>query len=519
MQYEHLSFVEAIYELAQRVGVDVPLESVVSASPPQHPGAPAADVYSILAQATQAYQTQLQASPQALAYLEHRGIDIARLHAFQLGYAPAGWQFLRTQLGSRIATPQALLDAGLAVQNEQGNSYDRFRDRMMFPVHDRRGRVIAFGARTLSAEGQPKYLNSPETAVYHKGKELYGLYQARQALRRLDSLLVVEGYMDVLALVQRGIANVVATSGTATTEAQVEQLFRASTHIIFCFDGDSAGREAAWKALKVVLPKLREGHQVSFLFVAENEDPDSWIRLIGAAAFQHAVQQAMPLAEFLFERVQQQHQINLQSIEGRVRLVELLRPLLSNTPYIIRQGILLRLAEVVKIDFERIITLIQGHNEAPPQPVVSPTVNSNHPLPRSPLRLAIALLLQHPELAQVAGPPERWPFLAMPGILLLKKILELLQSRPKLNSGALLEYWRGSEQAPYLAKLLQWPLNIPETGVVAEFEGVLRHLDIENLRERTAQLSQTPLHLLSPQEKEELKASLELEAQLKSAKH
>lgn len=517
MAYEGLSYVEAVYDLAQRAGVPVPQ----TASANQREYERIALLYAHMAQAAQCYQDQLAKTPAALAYLAQRGLDLSLLSAFQLGYAPSGRQFLQARIAQgKPSVQQQLLEAGLISRAENGVFYDRFWERIVFPLHNRQGRVIAFGARTLQATVKPKYLNSPDSVIYHKGQELYGLYQARQALRHPDYLLVVEGYIDVLALAQRGIRTVVATLGTAVTVAQIQQLFRATPYLIFCFDGDAAGQAAAWKALKTALPLLREGLRMSFLFVAANEDPDSWIQRIGAAAFQQQIEQATPWAAFLFTQIQQQHHLNLQRHDDRVRMVELLRPLLSNIDLIVLNGLLVRLVEVVSLDLAHIRLLIHGHtnhtNTDSQQASVAFQATVPQPqavsAPLSRIALALILVLQYPELAKNLDIPqliERWRYLQGREIHLLKKMLEITQTAPKLNSGMLWELVRQWDAQEWLMPLLYQPLAIAEDDLAAVLKDTCYYLVRESLAVRLQQLSQQfPLNAAEKQEYMQLSREL-----------
>jgi DNA primase len=273
MQYDRLNFPEAIEALAKQVGMEVPKQSI---SPQQAEKAAAQQsLYELLAQVAKFYQSQLRTHNRAIEYLKQRGVSGEIAKSFAIGVAPQGWDNLLQKIGQHAK--QALLEVGMLIKKEEGGCYDRFRDRIMFPIHDRRGRIIGFGGRIID-QGEPKYLNSPETPLFQKGHELYGLYQALQANRQLERIIVVEGYMDVIALFQHDITYAVATLGTATSSSHIERLLRHTAEIIFCFDGDQAGRSAAWRALQVTLPLMRDGIQVRFLFLPEGEDPDSLVR-------------------------------------------------------------------------------------------------------------------------------------------------------------------------------------------------------------------------------------------------
>jgi DNA primase len=323
MNYRHLEFVEAVEALAQRLGLDVPHEDDEG----RPATAPTAPLYELLARASSYYQRQLREHPErarAVEYLKSRGLSGEIAAEFKLGYAPPGWDNLTRALGPGEAERNQLVRAGLSVERSE-RAYDRFRDRVMFPILDRRGRTIGFGGRVLG-DDTPKYLNSPEGAIFHKGRELYGAYQAISSSKTLQRVIVVEGYMDVVALAQHGVANAVATLGTSATSDHVEQLFRMVPDVVFCFDGDEAGRRAAWRALETALPRMRDGRQAFFMFLPEGEDPDSLVRSRGGEAFEKLAADAPSLGTFLFDRLVDQ--VDLGTIDGRSRMVELARPLL-----------------------------------------------------------------------------------------------------------------------------------------------------------------------------------------------
>jgi DNA primase len=321
MNYEGLEFVDAVEELARQAGLTVPREAGTRRQPEE-------SLLSTLEAAKRYYQEQLCTHPEAAAYLKKRGVSGEIAHEFEIGFAPAGWTGLTSQLGSSKEKLALLQRAGMLSEGKNG-VYDKFRHRIMFPIHDRRGRVIAFGGRALADDG-PKYLNSPETELFHKGRELYGLYRARKSQAHLERIIVVEGYMDVVALAQFGFSNSVATLGTATTGDQVELVFRAADEVVFCFDGDNAGRKAAWRALESTLPRLREGRQARFLVLPEGEDPDSMVRNRGEAAFADLLATAQPLSGFFFDHYTAL--VDMGSIDGRARLVELAKPQLQSVP-------------------------------------------------------------------------------------------------------------------------------------------------------------------------------------------
>jgi len=469
MEYDHLGFLDAIEELAREAGMELPHDGE-----PLERGPDLRPLYDLLAQTASLYRAQLRHHPQAPAaveYLKQRGLTGEVAAAFGLGFAPPGWDFLLTALGGDAGLQKRLLEAGLVI-DQDGRRYDRFRERIMFPIRDRRGRVIGFGGRILG-DGKPKYLNSPETPVFHKGRELYGLYEALQAHKHLERLLIVEGYMDVIALAQFGITYAVATLGTATTSEHLRMLQRSAPELVFCFDGDRAGRAAAWKALEAALPSATGRQQIRFLFLPEGEDPDTLVRSEGREAFEQRIRRSPPLSEFLFEQLTAQ--VDMESIDGRARLADLARPLLDQVPAgLFRDMLNGRLAALVGVAPSQVAPAGRRIN-----PRRAPRRSSQ---PLTPLRLAIALLLQHPGVSEQAGGiPNDWRRLDRPGISLLSQLLDFVTAYPEMTTGALIERWRGSESYPHLGRLADPSLlsHIPAEGLGDEFVGALRRLNAE----------------------------------------
>lgn len=472
MEYEHMSFPEAVEELAGRVGIPVPKE--VRAT--EELADAGNDLLEVLRDADRYYRRQLREHPhahRAVEYLKDRGLSGEIAARFGLGYAPEGWDNLLRALGADETYRQMLLQAGLLAEKTGGGYYDRFRNRIMFPIHDYRGRIVGFGGRVLD-EADPKYLNSPETLLFHKGREMYGLYLARDAIRREQRALVVEGYMDVVALAQFGLDYAVATLGTATTREHVERLFRFTPDVTFCFDGDRAGRQAAWRALENALPVLRDGRQISFLFLPEGEDPDSLVRKEGTEAFLARQAKAVPLPDFLFETLQKRTDVG--RLDGRARMAELARPILSKIPDgVFRQMMLGRLAEISGLDPEKLSKLVIRPEEATPAGSAA-HVRAGLKKPPSLVRTAVAMLLQHPALGQRVGDPGVFAALDLPGIPLFVTLVELLRTQPGLSTAAVIERFRNSEYQPYLEKLAVWTHPVLEHDVEAEFLGVLEQL-------------------------------------------
>jgi DNA primase len=517
MNYDRLEFLDAVEELAKRNGMEVPKETFQ-----RNASGESVDLYAALDAAAQFFRKQLDANPKAQEYLQQRGVDAENRARFGIGYAPDGWDGLKNALGTDERRMRLLESAGLFSKNEAGRIYDKFRSRVMFPIHDRRGRVIAFGGRVLEGtvekrgEGSPlvdpgvqdarkndhapKYLNSPETALFHKGRELYGLWQVRQAHSKIERLIVVEGYMDVVALFQFGVTQAVATLGTATTPDHAELLFRNAADVVFCFDGDKAGRGAAWKAVESTLPRMRDGRQAFFLFLPEGEDPDSIVRKDGAIGFEARLQHAMPLSEFLFAELGKD--VNLGTLDGRARLAERARPLLAQIPDgAFRDLMHARLTQIAGV----------GAATAKPEAPRAPSSRHSATPRRSLVRSAIALLLQAPELALETPWPPLFSALRQPGVTLLTELIALVRDRPHLSTGALLEHMAEREEAPALQKLALQALPGDSAVWRDEWRDVLAQLDQQTLRQRVDELKTLQNEAgLSDEEKSELRALMQL---------
>ncbi len=449
MEYDRLEFREAVGELAQLAGMELPEQAVTGEGPDTRP------LYDALAKAEKYYREQLRQAPAAIEYLKHRGLSGKTAARFGIGFAPTGWDNLRQQFEPGQAQDELLLRAGLLKRREghQDGGYDVFRERIMFPIHDSRGRTIAFGGRAMGDNG-PKYLNSPETEVFHKGRELYGLFEARQEQRKPERLLVVEGYMDVAMLAEHGINNAVATLGTATTTDHAERLFRVVSEVVFCFDGDRAGREAAWRALENTLPVMRDGRQARFLFLPEGHDPDTLVQEEGAEAFSRRLDSASALSDFLFRHLGEK--LDPASAEGRAALVERARPLIARVPPgAFRILLTEQLAELSRMDSTQLGRMVDQPTRGKARQ--SPPRRGPQRLKLTPMRKAIALLLQHPQLAQSLDDTdrERLAGVDIRGIDLLRECLELLQRKPDLGTASLLEHWRDTPHYQPMARLVQ----------------------------------------------------------------
>ncbi len=465
MDYDNMSFVEAIEELAHQAGVEVPREGGQNTGPDCRP------LYAVLEQAAHYYTTQLRSHPQAhraITYLKQRGLSGEIAKDFNIGYAPPGWDNLIKQQGKDTQALKQLREGGMTLESEN-RCYDRFRDRIMFPIRDHRGRTVGFGGRILGDE-KPKYLNSPETPIFHKSRELYGLHEAHKALQKITRLLVVEGYMDVVALAQFGIRYAVATLGTATTPDHLERIFRTTPEVIFCFDGDRAGRDAGWKALNTALPLIREGREARFLFLPDGEDPDTLVRKEGKSAFEQRIQNATPLSQFLFDKLSEQ--VDMSSLDGRARLNELAKPLIAKLPHgTFKEMMDEHLNKLVGREARYVTNQPTTTNRAQ-----KPGARQNSLQPMTPVRLAITLLLKQPELAQMPGLPTNWETLDKPGIGLLAELLHTIRENPSLasNKGALFERWRGRKEGQYLSRLAN--TELPTYDCSSEFKDALMHL-------------------------------------------
>ena len=498
MEHDRLEFPEAVEELAHAAGLDVPREA-------QPQGGERRDLHGLMHHAERMYQTALRESAPAVDYLKGRGIDGQTAQRYGIGYAPAGWDFLHSRLGGSAEADRALLDTGLLIENEQGRRYDRFRDRIMFPIRDSRGRTVGFGGRVLG-DGEPKYLNSPETVLFHKGRELYGLHEARRAVRDLQRLVVVEGYMDVVGLARHGIGYAVATLGTATTAAQVARLFRVCDEVVFSFDGDRAGRQAAWRAMENTLGEVREGRQVRFVFMPDGEDPDSLVASEGARAFERRLASAVPLADFVVGGLREG--LDLSSTDGRARLAALARPLIARIPDPIYRALLVdQLAGAVGLSATRLERLLAGDAPPPPRRAQRPARRRLPGGRPTLIRRALALLLNHPAIALDAPLPEGLATLERPGARLLRGLIEDIRRHPQMNTAMVLEHWRDDDEGRHLGRLLDIEVLDDETGAARELADILGRLADESRRERLRSLD-ARAEALSPAEKDELRRML-----------
>ncbi|WP_435213896.1 DNA primase [Luminiphilus sp. nBUS_16] len=552
MDYERLEFPEAVESLAQTVGLQVPKEELrPGQTPPQDTNRP---ILEQLEQATRFYEHSLRKHPEAkraVAYLKGRGLSGEIARAFRVGFAPPGWDNLLQTADSDTQQIKRLTDGGMLVTNDRGRTYDRFRDRIVFPILDARGRVIAFGGRVLG-DDKPKYLNSPETPVFHKSRELYGLYQARKSERSLTRIVVVEGYMDVIALAQYGIGYAVATLGTATSEAHMERLFRHVPEVVFCFDGDEAGRKAAFRALESTLPVMQDGRQARFLFVPDGEDPDSLVRARGAEHLEHLFSSATPLEEFLFDWVAKD--LDISTLDGRARFSKQAAPYVHLIPEGVFKTLMYQsLADRTGIDIDSLKRLQaplpapevdqtnspqsgfsgeaggyhdvdQGYSsddndDAPPPGLdiepypgsegasSEPHHDSLTPTSGSKTQRLLGLLVLNPQLAS------RLDATLMPkeqrrDIALLTDVIESINSQPDISTASLLGFWHGTPEGQLLTDLAgREPIEDPnQLSELADalFQQLLREGPLTQLRQEAALLKAKPYEALSDSEKQEL---------------
>lgn len=483
MEYNRLDFVDAIEDLAGQLGLEVPREQGTGKR--QDDGL-SRDLYQLMEEASRFFQTQLrqhQDKQKVINYLTYRGLSDDIVEHFGIGFAPDGWDGLLSRYRQNQDAQDKLLTAGMLISNDSGKRYDRFRDRLMFPIRDRRGRVIGFGGRVLG-DGTPKYLNSPETPIFHKGNELYGLYELKQRHRDPDKVLIVEGYMDVVALAQYGVDYAVASLGTSTTAEQFQLLLRSAKEVICCYDGDRAGNEAAWRALETALPLLKPGDKVRFMFLPQSEDPDSMVRKIGKDAFEQLMESAITLPEFLFDTLATKFGTD------KGNLAKQAFGLIEKIQDTVLQNLLLEnLAHKLGMNSSDDMKKKLGFTVKQPKPTASTGLKGRG----TPLRLAIALLIQHPELGVGLSPQPALNHLQMPGIDLLPLLLELTREH-RLNSAQLLEQFRDSPHSGTLHKLAQWDHQVAEENQLEKFKQTLVWLNNQYIEQRYQELSLKQTH-------------------------
>ncbi|ARP39296.1 DNA primase [Vibrio syngnathi] len=502
MEFERLDFVEAIEELASFLGLDVPREqrSGEISTAPKANSEQKRNLYDLMGGISNFYRSQLKisANKPAIDYLKNRGLSGEIVQKFGIGYVADEWDLVRKNFGQQKEAQDMLVTGGMLIENDKGNRYDRFRGRVMFPIRDRRGRVIGFGGRVLE-DGTPKYLNSPETPIFHKGKELYGLYEVLQAYREPPQILVVEGYMDVVALAQYGVDYSVASLGTSTTGDHVQMLFRQTNTVVCCYDGDRAGKEAAWRALENALEYLKTGNTLKFLFLPDGEDPDSYIRENGQEAFEQLVQNATPLSTYLFDNLIEIHKLNLGTTEGKSALRAHASALINKIPDSYFQELLEKLLDE-RTGFDNQLRRARVHTK-------NPTPQPHKELKRTPMREVIALLIQNPSYADMVPDLSSVKGLQLPGLSLFVEVLDKCHAHPHINTGQLLEHWRHNKHEALLSRLASWEIPLDEDNQEDIFLDSLDNIlaqcvekQIENLQAKARSVG------LSAEEKRELLA-------------
>ncbi|HXP64661.1 MAG TPA: DNA primase [Steroidobacteraceae bacterium] len=466
MQYEKMEFLDAVADLAQRAGLELPREAQAQ----KDPGS--ADLHELMLRAARFFEQNLADNPRAQTYVQRRGIDANISARFSLGYAPDAWDSLLRRFGAQEEEKRRLLQVGLVLERSgerTGGYYDRFRDRLMFPIRDSRGRVIGFGGRVID-QGEPKYMNSPETPLFHKGRELYGLYEARQARADFKRLVVVEGYMDVVRLHQAGITYAVATLGTATTQEHLNKIFRQTHEVVFCFDGDRAGRQAAWRALENALPLAQDGRELKFMFLPDGHDPDTLVAAEGADAFENRMKEALPLSEYLVQQLIAD--VDLDHVDGRAKLKALAGPLFARMPEgIYREMLADRLAARVSMPANKLKEFFSSGE--PKRSANAPELGIRRRGRMSVgrgnlLTQAITLVLHHPAAAGSIADPDLLSSIDKPGVSVLKELLEQAATASSPSTAMLLERWRERPEHERLTELAMQDPLVADSGAAAK---------------------------------------------------
>lgn len=473
MGYMQQSFIEAIETLAARLGMQVPREKQNEKTQKSH------TLYELLARVTRYYQHTLKhEGKEAIHYLQQRGLSGEVAKKFQLGYANTGWNNLENQFRRE---KNDLITTGMLIKKDDGKTYDRYRQRIMFPIHDRHGRIIGFGGRTIDNEQKPKYLNSPETVIFQKNRELYGLHQLLQHNANPSSILIVEGYMDVIALAQHGIHNAVAALGTATSTYHIQLMAKHCKQLIFCFDGDNAGRQAAWRALENCLPHLDSGIDPRFAFLPEGHDPDSLVRTQGQAALQNYLNNAIPLNRYFMDTMTAT--FDLQNAADISRLINQIKPHLATIPEgSYRQLLVDDLARLTHIENYRLESFTSEKT------TIKPIEQEPTTISRSPIRLTIALLLQNPELYNDCLTTINIEALDGKGQKILQKLLQQIAQSPTINTAQLIEQWRHTSMFEAINKLASWAHQVPEEALKNEFIDHIIFLQKQNHENKINQL-------------------------------
>jgi DNA primase len=507
MEFDRMDFVSAIEYLAQRAGMTVPDDRRQSSETSRK----RKSLYEVLEQSSSFFREQLRSSSsrdRAVDYLKGRGVSGEMARDFALGYAPPGWDNLMNKLAVSNTDRQLLIDAGMLTEHQdEDKTYDRFRNRIMFPIRDLRGRTIAFGGRVLDDEDKPKYMNSPETEVFHKGRELYGLYEASRRNRRLEQLVVVEGYMDVVALAQHGIGYAVATLGTATSTDHIERMFRLVPRIIFCFDGDNAGRNAAWKALRSALPVMKDGCDARFLFVPDGEDPDTLIRREGQAAFEARLEGALGLSEFFFQTLGAD--LNLETVEGRAALSKAAVPLIGEIHEgVFKQLLIQALSSRTGLETDQ-LRRVTGLSDTAGRPVQSQAKARTRQKQLQLSRMAehaLVILLRQPGVAKLLDDDDLAKLRPEAEWQLLVEIVEWIQANGNVSAVLLLSHFQDSPYFDFLRGLAEQDPMLSQDQLADEFLDTLRRMvhegDHQQKQRVIEELTQKPLSDLSDAERE-----------------
>ncbi|MBA2709950.1 MAG: DNA primase [Tatlockia sp.] len=464
MGYLNQGFTDAVETLAARLGMQVPRDGR------SEKNQQSVSLYQLLSTVSKFYQQTLKTDGQAIDYLRQRGLSGRVAKLYQLGYASPGWQTLETKFKSNKSE---LIATGMLIQKDDGKTYDRYRNRIMFPIHDRHGRIIGFGGRVIDNDQKPKYLNSPETPIFQKSRELYGLHQILEQQKVISDIIIVEGYMDVIALAQHGITNAVAALGTATSSYHIQLLAKHSKQLIFCFDGDSAGRQAAWRALESCLHELNQGLDASFIFLPEGYDPDNLVRAEGSEQFKMRMKGATPLNRFFLDTIS--NGIDTFSVAGKSQLINAAKPYLlkmQEGPY--KEILYNELSRMTRIENYRIIQII---NDNPGEKVEE----TGKKITNSPIRLAIALLIQNPEIYQNCKPKINSHLLDGKEQELLQKLLRQVEESPRATTATLIEAWRETPYFSPLAKLAGWEHEEPEEELTKKFTDIILFLQRQNI--------------------------------------
>jgi len=505
MNFDRLDFVESIEELASMHGLDVPYEQGTGTTAVERHQRQS--LYELMGQLSQFYKSALQenGSAEARDYLNQRGLSHDIIEHFNIGFAPVGWDNALKRFGQNLDNRDTLSNAGMLVANDNGRYYDRFRNRIMFPIRDKRGRVIAFGGRVIGND-TPKYLNSPETDIFHKGRQLYGLYEAQQKHPSIAKLLVVEGYMDVVALAQFGIDYAVASLGTSTTAEHIQLMFRHTDNVICCYDGDKAGREAAWRALETALPYLNDGRQLRFMFLPDGEDPDTLVRKEGKNVFEQRMERAQPLSAFLFDTLLPK--VDLTSPDGRTKLAALALPLISQVPgetqrLYLRQQLGQKLGLLDDNQLDKLM----------PKQAERETTYQIPQLKLTTMRILIGLLVQYPALASLVSSVSELKMTKLAGVPLFIELIKTCLANPGLTTGQLLELYRDNNLSKQLETLATWNHMIVEEMVERTFIDTLSSLYDAILEQRQEELiAKDRITGLTPDERKELAVLIQASA-------